>query len=63
MSNWIRIEDRFPTEEDANKRGLVVAIEKDEHEAKFWSWNIVVRYAHEFTYWMPVAEPKEGEEV
>ena len=36
MSNWIKVTDRVPTEEDASKQGLVVALEKDNKEAKFW---------------------------
>lgn len=59
MSNWIKVEDKLPTEEYASKQGLVVALERDNKEAKFWAWNIVVRYAHEFTHWMPLADPKE----
>lgn len=56
---WIRTKDRLPTEEDSTS-GMVIAVENDkERRVKPWHWDIVVKYANEFTHWMPLPEPPE----
>ena len=59
---WISVKDGLPTEEDSTS-GMVLAVENDEERhVKPWHWEIVRKYATEFTHWMPLPEPpKEGE--
>ena len=56
-SKWISVEDRLPTEEDANPNESVFAIEKHDGFARSWCWDVVERYPQEFTHWMPLPEP------
>ena len=60
MSEWISVEDRKPTEEDADEKGCILAVLKKENRAKCWFWDIIVDYPEEFSYWMPIPEPPKG---
>jgi hypothetical protein len=54
---WISVEERLPSEEDANPNWFVLAIEKDDGFARSWSWDYVERFPLEFTHWMPMPKP------
>ena len=58
---WISVEDRLPTREDANETESILAINKDEKYVGRWVWDIVARWPTEFTYWMPIPQPPKGE--
>ena len=57
MQEWISVEDRLPTREDANETESILAINKDERYVGRWVWDIVARWPTEFTYWMPIPQP------
>ena len=61
MQEWISVEDRLPTREDANETESILAINKDERYVGRWVWDIVARWPTEFTYWMPIPQPPKGE--
>ncbi len=58
---WISVEDRLPTIEDANETESILAIHKDEKYVGRWLWDIVAEYPTEFTHWMPLPEPPKGD--
>ena len=59
---WISVKDRLPTEEDSTS-GMVIAVENDNDRfVKPWHWDIVAKYANEFTHWMPLPEPPERDD-
>ena len=60
MQEWISVEDRLPTREDANETESILAINKDERYVGRWVWDIVARWPTEFTYWMPIPQPPKG---
>lgn len=59
--DWIPVEERLPTREDANESESILAIQKDEGYVGRWLWDIVARYPTEFTCWMPLPEPPKEE--
>ncbi len=61
VQEWISVEDRLPTIEDANETESILAIHKDEKYVGRWLWDIVAEYPTEFTHWMPLPEPPKGE--
>ena len=61
VQEWISVEDRLPTREDANETESILAINKDERYVGRWVWDIVARWPTEFTYWMPIPQPPKGE--
>ena len=62
VQEWIPVEERLPTGDDANETDSILAIHKDEGYVGRWLWDIVERYPSEFTHWMPLPEPpgKDG---
>ena len=61
VQEWISVNDRLPTREDANETESILAINKDEKYVGRWVWDIVARWPTEFTYWMPLPQPPKGE--
>ena len=61
VQEWISVNDRLPTREDANETESILAINKDEKYVGRWVWDIVARWPTEFTYWMPMPQPPKGE--
>lgn len=59
---WISVEKRLPTKDDANPRDSVIAIDKTDGFARSWWYEIVARYPQEFTHWMPLPKPPREEE-
>ena len=57
---WVSVNDRLPTREDANETESILAINKDERYVGRWVWDIVARWPTEFTYWMPIPQPPKG---
>lgn len=60
---WISVEERLPTEADANPYESVLAIAKDDGFARSWVWDLVERYPNWFTHWMPLPKPPTEVEV
>lgn len=57
---WISVEERLPTEKDANPNKSILAIEIREGIAREWIWDSVALYPKSFTHWMPMPKlPKE----
>ena len=63
---WISVEERLPTKDDASAGGLVLCICCDENgkpmmkEMHAWHWSVVKDFPDCFTHWMPLPEvPKE----
>ena len=61
VQEWVSVDDRLPTREDANETESILAINKDERYVGRWVWDIVARWPTEFTYWMPIPQPQKGE--
>lgn len=57
---WINVEDRLPTQKDANLDFSVLANHKASKK-QYWHYISVVDNPFDFTSWMPV--PKSSEEV
>lgn len=57
---WISVEERLPNREDADSKGLIIAVDRESNKTKLWWFDIVAKYPQEFTHWMPLPElPKE----
>ena len=56
IQKWISVEERLPTEADADDVGAVLAIHKAARK-KYYHWRSVADNPFDFTYWMPLPEP------
>ena len=56
---WISVDDRLPSEQDADDIGMVLAVHKTSKK-RCYHWRIVVDNPFDFTYWMPLPEPPKG---
>ena len=61
---WISVEDRLPTKDDADKKGLVLTYDKLETQESFpWyaieEWNATKD--NKITHWKATLEPPKGE--
>lgn len=54
VQRWIPVEERLPTEDDADERGNVLVIHPKGHK-NFWRWDFV--HSPIVTHWMPLPEP------
>lgn len=57
---WISVEDRPPTEDDADDNGFVVAY-TTENKKIIARWTDVRRFNEFVTHWMPLPQPPKGE--
>lgn len=55
---WISVEDRLPTKEDADKYEHVLAITRDGRVRDWW-YELVIFSSKNFTHWMPLPQPPE----
>ena len=58
IQQWISVEERLPTEEDADDFGAVLAIHKAARK-KYYHWRIVADNPFDFTCWMSIPEGPE----
>ena len=57
---WISVEERLPTEQDADDVGAVLAVHKAARK-RYYHWRSVVDNPFDFTFWMPLPTPPKGE--
>lgn len=60
IQQWISVEERLPTEADADDVGAVLAIHKAARK-KYYHWRSVADNPFDFTHWMPLPQPPKGE--
>lgn len=53
---WISVDERLPTKEDANEYGDVLAITYKNRRVQSWNWELVKKNSSMFTHWMPLPE-------
>ena len=53
---WISVEDRLPTEQDADDDYGVLAIHKRSIK-RYYHWKSVADNPFDFTHWIPLPEP------
>lgn len=58
VQEWISVNDRLPTEEDAIEGGFVLA--NTEEKVIIVLWSDVCRFSEFVTHWMPMPEPPKG---
>ena len=56
-NEWISVDERLPTKEDANEHGDVLGITRSDGIARSWTWDWIMRYPKLYTHWMPLPEP------
>lgn len=60
--HWRKTEEVLPTEEDADERGNVLAVEKCgafEGSVETWEFDTVARFPDEYPIWMPLPKLPE----
>ena len=53
---WISVEDRLPTKEDADENGEILAVAHKDGYVRSWSYDWLKNYPTLFTHWMPLPE-------
>lgn len=66
VPRWISVEERLPTEEDANEEGRVACVLSKMYgsmagERRFYPWDIIASHPTLFAYWMSLPEPPKGD--
>lgn len=57
IQEWISVEERLPTEADADNNECVLALHKADSFARCWIWYNVAHHPEKFRCWMPAPEP------
>ena len=60
IQKWISVEERLPTEQDADDVGAVLAVHKAARK-RYYHWRSVVDNPFDFAFWMPIPQPPKGE--
>ena len=53
---WISVDERLPTKEDANEDGNVLAITRRDGCVRSWAWDWLKNYPKLFTHWTSLPE-------
>lgn len=59
---WVNVQDRLPTEKDANSDFAVLANHKASNK-QYWHWMSVVDNPFDFTSWMSLPEPPKEDTI
>ena len=61
VQEWIPVEDRLPTKEDAKIMGGYLLAIQNGKKPNVWKWTEVAKYPEFFTYWYSLPTPPKGE--
>lgn len=61
VQEWISVEDRLPTKEDAKIMGGYLLAIQNGKKPNVWKWTEVAKYPECFTYWYSLPQPPKGE--
>lgn len=61
LQEWIPVEKRLPTEDDADESESILAVTKKGVVNRWW-WRVVAEAPSEFTHWMTMPKaPRNGD--